>query len=110
MSHHSEHHQQAHGKKLKKLAQLLKNRHTRDINQQAETLERGRVLEKEREEELKASAMASSRAGAAKAKAGNPDSWRKLDMIRQTNSHRARVAQDRWNRFAGTEAGGGRGL
>ncbi len=108
MSH--DHDDKKHHKKLKKLHQLLKNRHTRDINQQAEIHARGRDLEKEREEEMKAAGLASSRAGA-KAKAdGKQDTWRKLDAIRQTNSHRQRVTQDRWNRFAGTEAGGGRGL
>lgn len=111
MSHDHHHHQNKHHtKKLHKLAQLLKNRHTRDINQQAEVHARGRELEKEREEELKSSALASSRGSAAKKKAANPDTYRKLDEMRRTNSHRTKVVQDRWNRFAGTEAGGGRGL
>lgn len=108
MSHH--HDDKKHAKKLKKLHQLLKNRHLRDINLEGEAQQRNRDLDKEREEEIRTASLASSRA-AAKAKAGaKPDTFRKLDVIRQTNSHRTRVAQDRWNRFAGTESGGGRGL
>jgi hypothetical protein len=34
----------------------------------------------------------------------------RLDMIRNRISGRKRVAKDRWNRFAGTSGGGGRGL
>ncbi len=34
----------------------------------------------------------------------------RLDMIRNKISGRKRVAKDRWNRFAGTSGGGGRGL
>ena len=99
-----------HQSKIKKLALMIKNRHLRDINQQAEQHALGRDLEKEREDELQTTAMASSRAGAAKKKAANPDTFRQLDKMRHTNSHRTRVVQDRWNRFAGTENGGGRGL
>ncbi len=34
----------------------------------------------------------------------------KLDAIRNRINGRRRVAKDRWNRFAGTSGGGGRGL
>lgn len=34
----------------------------------------------------------------------------RLDLIRNKISGRKRVAKDRWNRFAGTSGGGGRGL
>ena len=103
-----------HEKKLsKKLRQIFHNRHTQQINQQAEVHERNRELDREREEEARATAAASSRNAARKgaqalgeSKSGN----RQLDLIRETNSHRSRVAQDRWNRFAGTAGGGGRGL
>jgi len=108
MSHHQD--DKKHHKKLKKLHQLLKNRHLRDINLEGEAQQRNRDLDKEREEEMRTSALASSRA-AAKSKAdARPDSFRKLDAIRDKNTHRQRLTQERWNRFAGTEAGGGRGL
>ena len=34
----------------------------------------------------------------------------RLDLIRNKISGRKRVAKDRWNRFAGTSGGGGKGL
>jgi hypothetical protein len=104
------HHEHKEEKKRKKLAQLLHNRRHLNINQQADTLERSRDLEKEREEELRESALTNSRSAVQSKAAGKPDTFRKLDEIRQKNSHRARVSADRWNRFAGTESGGGRGL
>jgi len=34
----------------------------------------------------------------------------KLQMIRDMNTKRKHMAKERWNRFAGTSGGGGRGL
>ncbi len=34
----------------------------------------------------------------------------KMQEIRNLNTDRKRASQERWNRFAGTEGGGGRGL
>lgn len=97
-------------KKHKKLLKIFKNRHLRDMAQQAEVHQRNRDLDREREEELRDAALASSRAAANRKDAKSQDTFRKLDEIRKHNSHRSRVAADRWNRFAGTETGGGRGL
>ncbi len=98
-----------HAKKHKKQLQILKNRHTLEINQQAETLARGRDLEREREEELRDAATTASRSAARNAE-GKPVWSAKLQMIRDKNTGRERMAKERWNRFAGTESGGGRGL
>jgi plasmid maintenance system killer protein len=98
-----------HSKKHKKQQQLLKNLHTLHINQQAEVHGRNRDLDVEREEELRDAAAASSRA-AAKDASGKPVWSAKLQMIRDKNTGRERMAKERWNRFAGTEGGGGRGL
>ena len=110
MSHHEDH---KHTKKQKKLLQMFKNRHTQEINLQADMLARGRDLEKEREEKMRAAGLASSRS-AQKTKDGNKPGnvvWSaQLQEIRNKNTGRKRMATERWNRFAGTESGGGRGL
>lgn len=106
MSSHSD------AKKAKKLAQLLKNKRTQAINLQEDLLGRSRDLEKEREEEVKEASRSASAKGA-QAKRNSPGNvvWSaKLQEIRDKNTGRARMAQERWNRFAGTEGGGGRGL
>jgi len=105
MSEHSEH------KKQKKLAQRLFNRKRLEINLQEDALARGRDLEKEREEEVKeAGRAASSKAAFAKRQEANPAWSARMQSIRDKNTGRERMAKERWNRFAGTEAGGGRGL
>ena len=98
-----------HSKKHKKQQQLHKNRRTLEINQQAETLARGRILEEEREEEIRLSSLASART-AEKISSGKPVWSEKMQMIRDKNTGRRTMAKERWNRFAGTENGGGRGL
>jgi hypothetical protein len=104
MTHHKEE------KKLKKLQQILKNRKYQQINQQEDTLARGRDLEKEREEEIKKSALASSRR-AEQAKDGKEPAWSaRMQEIRNRIDGKKRMADERWNRFAGTEESGGRGL
>jgi hypothetical protein len=98
-------------KKHKKLAQLLKNRKIQRINLIEEEHARGRALEKEREEEIVTSQTAASRSAAAKDKSNPEAVWSaKLQQIRDKNTGRTRMATERWNRFAGTEGGGGRGL
>ena len=104
MSHHKDE------KKHKKLQQILKNRRTQQINQQEDTLARGRDLEKEREEELKEHARESSRRGAKTAKDGQPLWSARMQEIRNRIDGKKRMADERWNRFAGTEESGGRGL
>lgn len=95
-------------KKEKKLAQLLSNRRTQRINMAAEdALARGRDLEEEREEERK-KALGASRSAAAK---GDEPAWSaRMQQIRNKNTGRLEMSKERWNRFAGTESGGGRGL
>lgn len=105
----SKHHEE---KKAHKLAKLLKNKRTQAINLQEEQLARGRDLEKEREKKVKEAGRAASAKGA-QAQRNSPGNvvWSaKLQEIRDKNTGRARMAQERWNRFAGTEGGGGRGL
>lgn len=105
----SDHHHP--NKKEKKLAQLLKNRRTQRINLAEEEHARGRDLETEREEELKKRALGASRSASARQKKEAEPSWSaKMQQIRDKNTGRMRMAEERWNRFAGTESGGGRGL
>ena len=101
MSKHSEE------KKAKKLAHLLKNKRTQAINLQEDILARSRDLEKEREEEVREAGRNASRNAK---RPGNVVWSAKLQEIRDKNTGRTRMAQERWNRFAGTEGGGGRGL
>ena len=104
MSHHAD-------KKQKKLAQLLSNRRHQNIIMNEEEHARGRDLEKEREEELEEAARTSSRSTALKNKQGAEPVWSaRMQAIRDRNTGRERMAKERWNRFAGTESGGGRGL
>jgi hypothetical protein len=104
MSHHHE------DKKHKKLHQILKNRRYQQINQQEDTLAKGRDLEKEREEEIKEASRDSSRR-VAKKNAGEQPVWSaRMQEIRSRIDSKKRRADERWNRFAGTEDGGGRGL
>lgn len=103
----SDHHK--HSKKIKKQQQLLKNRHLSDIQAHADIHERNRNLDREREEEIREAALTSSRK-AEKGADGKPVWSAKLQMIRDKNTGRERMAKERWNRFAGTEGGGGRGL
>jgi hypothetical protein len=107
MSHHPKHHDD---KKHKKLQQLLKNRKFQQINQQEDALARGRDLEKEREDELREQATRSSRLSAQKRTSEQPVWSARLQEIRDRNTGAKRMATERWNRFAGTEESGGRGL
>lgn len=98
-------------KKDKKLAQILKNRRFQRVNIAEEEHARGRDLEKEREEKLKKQAAGAGRAAAAKQKKEAEPAWSaRMQQLRDKNTGRMRMADDRWNRFAGTEGGGGRGL
>lgn len=103
MSHHHEE------KKHKKLAQLFKNKRVQIIRAQEDQLALSRDLEKEREEDVKASMAASTRRGAA-GKPQEPAWSARMQMVRDKNTGRERMAKERWNRFAGTAEAGGRGL
>ena len=97
-------------KKQKKLHQLMHNLKHLHINQAAQALERNLEVEREREEEVREASAASSRAAASKNKPGNVVWSAELQKYRDKNTGRMRMATERWNRFAGTEGGGGRGL
>lgn len=98
-------------KKAKKLAQILKNRHTQELFRTSEILAKGRELEKEREEEMLAAQQASSRrASADKSRKAEPVWSARMQQIRNRNTGDLREAKERWNRFAGTAESGGRGL
>ncbi|MFZ4125256.1 MAG: hypothetical protein ACOYJ2_04200 [Rickettsiales bacterium] len=100
---------QSDAKKLKKKLQNLKNRRHQMINQHAEQHGRERDLDLEREEELRDSAREASERGA-KDKKNEPTWSARMQEVRNKLDGRKRQAEDRWNRFAGTEGGGGRGL
>lgn len=106
----SEHHANHPNKKEKKLAQLLKNRRTQRINLAEDIHARARDLDAEREEERKKASLASSRGAAAKKKEAEPVWSARMQEIRNRNTGRKEMSKERWNRFAGTESGGGRGL
>ena len=98
-------------KKHKKLAQLLHNRRAQRINLSEDILAHERDLEAEKEEELKKAQIAGSRSAALKNKKNAEPAWSaKMQEIRDRTTGKKRMAEDRWNRFAGTESGGGRGL
>lgn len=98
-----------HSKKHKKQILIAKHRHQQQIQQMDADLAKSRDLDREREEELRDAALASARI-AEKTSAGKPVWSAKLQLIRDKNTGRQRMATERWNRFAGTEGGGGRGL
>lgn len=98
-----------HDKKHKKLQKLLQNLHLQQVNLQAGALNRERDLEREREEKKRNLASHSSRVAASASKGAEPVWSAKMQMIRDKNNGRTRMAEDRWNRFAGTESGGGHG-
>lgn len=104
MSHHEDD-----SKKLRKKLQNLKNRRHQIINQHAEQHGRERDLDLEREEELRDSAREASERGA-KNKKDEPAWSARMQEVRNKLDGRKRMADERWNRFAGTEGGGGRGL
>lgn len=102
----SDHH---HSKKHKKQQLIAKQRQLQRNQQMIDDQGRSRDLDREREEELRDAALASARI-AEKTSAGKPVWSAKLQEIRNRNTGRKREATERWNRFAGTEGGGGRGL
>jgi uncharacterized protein (DUF3084 family) len=95
-------------KKLKKKLQRIKNAKQNLIFQHAEIHERNRELDREREENMRETAKKSSR-GAANSKVEGPVWSAKMQEIRSKITGKKRMAEDRWNRFAGTEDSGGMG-
>ena len=97
-------------KKHKKLLAMFKNRHLQQIQQGTAVAERNRELDREREEEMRDAALESSRKAEKKSSQGTAVWSAKMQEIRDKNTGRKTMATERWNRFAGTESGGGRGL
>ncbi len=97
MSHHHDD-----KKKGKKALQLKKNRQQFEIfnifRQRREEAERLR----HKEEEV--------RAGISAEVSGETAWGDKVAVVRNRLTDKKRVSRERWNRFAGTEGGGGRGL
>jgi hypothetical protein len=104
----SDHPSAKEAKKAKKHALLLKNRKHQIIAQHAEQHGRERDLEREREEEMREAASRASARGAAEKK-GEPTWSARMQQVRNKIDGSKRMADDRWNRFAGTESGGGMG-
>ncbi len=102
MSHHHDE------KKAKQKALRLKNRKQNIIFQHAEQHERNRDLDREREEGIREAAKKSSR-GAASNKVQGPVWSAKMQEIRNKIDGKTRMANDRWNRFAGTDGAGAMG-
>ena len=97
-----------HQKHLKKKLQQAKNRRTQIVFQHAELHARERDLEREREEGVREAGRRSSARGA-EAKKGEPAWSARMQEIRSKLDGKKRMAEGRWNRFAGTEGAGGMG-
>lgn len=98
-----------HSKKHKKQQLIAHQRQQQRINQMTSDQGRSRELDQEREEEIREAALESARI-AEKTSDGKPVWSAKVQMIKNKNNGRLRAADSKWNRFAGTEGGGGRGL
>ncbi len=95
-------------KKLKRKLQRIKNAKQAMIFQHAELHEENREKEREREESLREAAKKSGRAAAGKIEA--PAVWSaKMQEIRNKIDGKKRMAEERWNRFAGTDDAGAMG-
>lgn len=96
-------------KKQKKKALLKKNQ----VNQSLFNLVRLRLLDAKRMKDLKEAAekaQKKSRSREEEKREDKKEIWSvKVSTIRDRLSDRKRTSDDRWNRFAGTEDGGGRG-
>lgn len=95
-------------KKLKKKVQLLKNRHQQMIFQHADQHARERDLDREREDEVREAGERASRRGA-DAQKGEPVWSARMQEIRSKLDGKKRMADERWNRYAGTSDAGAMG-
>jgi hypothetical protein len=99
---HKDKHSHSH-KAAKKAAIAARNKRDIRVNEQAEFHEDSLRRERERDRELHA-------APAAKTGTDGEVVWSaKLQEVRDRITGKKRMATDRWNRFAGTSGGGGRG-
>jgi hypothetical protein len=96
VSHHHEH-----GKKLKKALQLKKNRFQQEIFN---------ILRLRRAEEERVKKNEEKLSPKPAEKSDGHEWGDKVATIRNRLTDKKRVSRERWNRFAGTEGGGGRGL
>lgn len=102
MSHRDKHKPQTHHE-AKKAAITARNKRDLRIKNTAELLAESEQKERERERELAEQLTRSTDAD------GNVVWSAKLQDVRNRLTGRKRMADDRWNRFAGTASGGGRG-
>lgn len=100
---HKEKHQSKHA--AKKAALLARNKRHTLVNEQAAFHEGSLEREREREAALREAQVAESSIGAD----GEVVWSAKLQEVRNKLNGKKRMASDRWNRFAGTAGGGGRG-
>ncbi len=102
MSHKDKH---AGGKAAKKAAIMARNKRHVLINEQAAFHDESQQLERNREEALREETAAQASVGAD----GEVVWSARLQEVRNRLTGKKRMAGDRWNRFAGTAGGGGRG-
>lgn len=100
---HKEKHQSKHA--AKKATILARNKRHTLVNEQADFHEGSLAREREREVALREAHVAESSVGAD----GEVVWSAKLQEVRNKLNGKKRMASDRWNRFAGTAGGGGRG-
>ena len=102
MSHKDKH--QSH-KEKRKAAIAARNKRDSRVNTEADIHEAALAEEREREEALRREALMRS------TNADGEVVWSaRLQEVRNKLTGKKRMANDRWNRFAGTAGGGGRGL
>ena len=88
----------------KKAAILARNKKHQLINEQAEFHEDNRRLQREFDDDLTAQLARSTDED------GNVVWSAQLQEVRNRLTGKKRMAKERWNRYAGTASGGGRGL
>jgi hypothetical protein len=97
-------------RKLKKRLKLEKNKRTQLINLHEDQHARERNLEKERDSDRRKVSKKSGRAPGEKSKDGEERPWSaRMQEVRNRIDGKKRMANDRWNRFAGTDGAGAMG-
>ena len=95
-------------KEKRKAAITARNKRDSLVNDQAALHEQSEQSEREREDALNAQRAKASRASTDEA--GHVVWSAKLQEVRNKLTGKKTMAKERWNRFAGTSGGGGRGL
>lgn len=97
-------------RKLKKRLKIEKNRKTQLINLHEDQHSRERDLDREREDGIRRASKKSSLSASAKKKSDDERPWSaRMQQIRNRIDGKKRMADDRWNRFAGTDGAGAMG-